>query len=151
MKARQLNFYLDNQDLEKIEKYLQKTDFQIFTFPIRQAENVQLKADTRLSNTRYLVRKVDTDFVLANRKQLPIHLPLIEYTVTHCEKDGFWVKGRLFYYAYRQENGVWISQDADFVRAAERFFRWFRSHFSRQTQAPFLGTYASSRLVGGVA
>lgn len=142
-----MRFYLDNQDLEKIEHYLEKAGFELFDFPIQSPSKVRLKADLNLSNTRYLVRKIDVPFVLANRKQLPIHLPLIEYTVTHCEKEGFWVKGRLFYYAYRQVDGVWVSQNPDFLRSVERFFRWFRYHFARYAEAPFLGTYGSKTLV----
>ncbi len=145
--TRQVNFYLDNKDLEKMEIYLQNLDFQMFNFPIRKAEKVQLKADSHLSNTRYLVRSADIEYVLANPKTLPIHLPLIEYTVTHCESGNYWIRGRLFYYASRNDNGKWLPQNDMFLRLAERFFRWFRYHFQLQTASPFLGNYGSKNLV----
>lgn len=142
MGGKQLKFYLHNEDLGKMEKFLEANGYKMFYSPLAKAEEVGLKFKSSLSNTRYLVLEEHISTVMENLTVVPVYLPLVEYKVTYCEGNNL-IAGRLFFNSKKYENGEWKQQPQEFVEKSELFFKWFKRTFKKDKGRNFAGAYMS--------
>lgn len=155
-KGRQVNFYLNNLDLEKVEKYLEKIGFQIIIFDSQKPKKIQiltnLQAQKNLPSTRFLVLPNQQKDLKFDKNSSGFYRlsesssPVIEYSLTFCS-EKMMRSGRFYYKPFLYADQTWQAQNEVFLEKAEKLFRWFKRNFKRQAGEPFYNFYASAEVV----
>ncbi len=137
--GKQINFYLQTADLERIEGYLRKRNCIFIEDTIFEQAN-PLLADSLLSSKKYITfpnKEIQCN-TLKNTKGFrlnQIRSTVMEFGI-YGKKNDFY-RARFFYEATYSENGERKQKDADFEAFVERFFRWFRRNYTRVPEQPF--------------
>jgi len=132
--SQQMNFYLNEKDIQKIENYLKNHDF-LFVEDIEFASPKIVQTAHLLDNNfqdRYIFFKdSELHFRLLSNQSFQIE----EQTSTLLEMNymGF-VEGlfrfRLYYNSVYFEDEAEIEKNPEFGKAVEAFFEWLRTEFS---------------------
>lgn len=140
--GKQINFYLQKADLERIEGYLLKRKCIFIEDVIFDQQNPLLANHLLTSNSskKYITfpdKKIQYN-TLKNGIQFrlnQIQSVVIEFSI-YGKKNDFY-RARFFYEATYSENGERKQKDAEFEAFVERFFRWFRRNYQRVPEQPF--------------
>lgn len=140
--GKQINFYLQKADLERIEGYLLKRKC-IFIEDVIFDQQNPLLADhllSSISSKKYMAFSQKPLYYnsLKNENQFrlnQIKTAVMEFSI-YGKKNDFY-RARFFYEATYPENGERKQKDAEFEAFVERFFRWFRRNYQRVPEQPF--------------
>jgi hypothetical protein len=139
-----VNFYLLPEDYNKIQSYLQECEWQILATPLTSDKMVFIETLLKdedheknnfykrlllLKHQVYLPKKLNDDIFVLN----VVFDKLIEFHACKWDTENQILgRGRIFYETgFYDENGVWQEKDAEFLKAAEKLFRWFRKNFQK--------------------
>lgn len=158
--GKQINFYLLEADVQQIQDYVLKNDFEILTSPTVQADlwvsnhffakstaNILLTQHYLvLKNHRNSIKNVqNTRFLYFNVNFL--RAPLIEFASGGIDKNGNLRRGRFYLETgYWNENKEWIEKNPEFLQAAKKLFAWFKKNFHKIDDQVFYGNYTSQNV-----
>ncbi len=140
--GKQINFYLQKADLERIKAYLLKRNCIFIEDIIFDQQNPLLSNHllSSISSEKYITfpNKEIQYNALKNTKGFRLNQmrsAVMEFGI-YGKKNDFY-RARFFYEATYSENGERKQKDADFEAFVERFFRWFRRNYTRVPEQPF--------------
>jgi hypothetical protein len=94
--------------------------------------------------------QVKTHFVEAQNYHTikDLYSPVIEYWSSNSPaKTDSLHKGRLYFESGYYENGQWIEKNEEFLKAADKLFRWFKKTFKKVDDEIFRGSYTSDSVI----
>jgi hypothetical protein len=157
--GKQVNFFLTASELLLIEKFLADNKLKIIIEPFENKEFVLSNSLSQRSalNPFYFKKYLVLEPLAAQVKVKnlaekyfidDLYSPVIEF-VENIWQDDFCRVGRLFYETgFYDENGIWQEKDTEFLKAAEKLFRWFRKNFQKSELT--FGFYTSPAVLAWV-
>lgn len=159
MIGRQINFYLSNDDLDKIENYLKQNNFKIISYamPTPEVKELDSLKAKKGEFTKFVVQESQIENIKSkfyearNEYVVDIYSPLIQFSASaYDESANEFRRGRLYYVPQILTNENWQFQNEDFLKSAEKLFRWFKRNFKKIDDNIFYGFYASDNVVNMV-
>lgn len=145
MKSKQVNFYIEEQDVVEFDQYLKQNNYSIIGQPMLTKEVLKLSSlsDSRYGENLLQVKKFivlnehidqitldyiqDQNYYLVNE----YYSPVIEFIFSNISKNNKKKPGRLYYiksYGMNEtENQI---KPEMFIESADKILKWFRKKFS---------------------
>ncbi|MCU0392339.1 MAG: hypothetical protein MUE81_14580 [Thermoflexibacter sp.] len=154
--GKQVIFYLSNQDIDMLEKQILAFDFQIVLPTLKNEQIIMtdtIKPIPNISLTRYLVLKNQTAqlhlTITQEREFINLRSPIIEIVSgAYKPLQKSFVRGRMYYNPkFLNDKQEWENHNEEFLKAAEKLFRWFKKTFKTFDSEELSSYYTSENVI----
>lgn len=161
MSSSQINFYLMEEDVQKINEYIVSQNFLIVSDPMPEMGLNLVSSLTGTSNRKvhrfFILRKEDEEKIetkfISRQKYYTINetnSPVIEFIPSEIINNKFY-RGRIYYIKKNYgSNGQLIEKDSAFLKAAGDLFKWIKKNIKNVKYTGFEDFLVSEKTINWV-